>query len=137
MSGLAGHSGWRWIFIIEGTLTCVLGVLGYFLIVEFPEDAMKSWKFLKEDELKVMVDRVERDRGDNVTPPFHLRSFLQPARDWKIWFFAANLGLASLVSYSSSYQLPVILLNGLGFSEVQAQCLTAPVRIFEIKQLNV
>jgi len=30
MDGLADYSGWRWIFIMEGILTCVVGIIGYF-----------------------------------------------------------------------------------------------------------
>jgi len=36
MDGIAGYRGWRWIFIIEGVITCVLGIAGYFALVDFP-----------------------------------------------------------------------------------------------------
>ena len=36
MDGVAGYRGWRWIFIIEGIITCLLGLGGYFLLVDFP-----------------------------------------------------------------------------------------------------
>ena len=39
MDGIQGHSGWRWIFIIEGLLTVVVGILTDFLLIDFPEDA--------------------------------------------------------------------------------------------------
>lgn len=37
MAGLAGKPGWAWIFIIEGLITIVVGVLAYFVIVDTPE----------------------------------------------------------------------------------------------------
>ncbi len=39
MDGIQGHSGWRWIFILEGLLTMVVGILTAFLLIDFPEDA--------------------------------------------------------------------------------------------------
>jgi sugar phosphate permease len=127
MNGLAGKAGWRWIFIMEGTITCAMGVASYFLVVDFPEKALDSWKFLKEDELKIIIDRVDRDSRDVTLPPFHLGSYLRNALDWKVYFYAANFGLTSLVSYAVAYFLPIVLLDGLHFSTAAAQCLSAPV----------
>lgn len=31
-----GLSGWRWIFIMQGVITCLLGLAAYVLIVDFP-----------------------------------------------------------------------------------------------------
>ena len=39
MNGIQGHSGWRWIFILEGLFTMVVGMLTAFLLTDFPEDA--------------------------------------------------------------------------------------------------
>ena len=47
MNGLAGKTGWRWIFIIEGILTCVIGVGAYIFLVPFPDaGAEKAWGVL-------------------------------------------------------------------------------------------
>jgi hypothetical protein len=146
MDGIAGREGWRWIFIIEGIITvamgenilfypviCILiiniGLIAFFFLVDFPEKAMNSWRFLNEDDLKVIVDRVERDRSDVVAPPFNLREYLKNALDWKVYLFAANFGLTSVVTYAASYFLPIVLLDGLHFSVAAAQCLSTPVSI--------
>jgi MFS family permease len=129
MDGVGGHAGWRWIFIMEGIITIAFGLVAYFLIVDFPEDAHKSWKFLRDDEIKIVVDRINRDRMDVETPPFKLGAYLKNGLDWKIWFFAANFGLTSVVTYAAAYFLPLVLRQGLGFSEAAAQCLSTPVRI--------
>ncbi|KAJ5819273.1 retrograde regulation protein 2 [Penicillium riverlandense] len=126
MKGVGGHAGWRWIFILEGTITVAFGLVAYFLIVDFPEDAHKSWKFLKEDEIQTVIDRINRDRQDVVTSPFKLGSYLKNALDWKIWFYAANFGLTSVVTYASAYFLPIVLQEGLGFSEAASECLSTP-----------
>lgn len=135
MDGVGGHAGWRWIFIMEGIITCVLGVVSYFLIVDFPEEAHKSWKFLNEDEMKVVIDRINRDRRDVQTPPFKMVPYLKNGLDWKIWLYAANFGLTSVVTYAAAYFLPIVLRQGLGFSEAAAQCLSTPVR--QLKYLSL
>ena len=132
MDGVGGHAGWRWIFLLEGIITIAFGFAAYFLIVDFPEDAKKSWKFLTEDEIKTVIDRINRDRQDVGTSPFNLGSYLKNALDWKIWFFAANFGLTSLVTYAAAYFLPIVLREGLGFSEAASNCLSTPVRLSSV-----
>jgi MFS family permease len=127
MDGLGGEAGWRWIFIMEGILTVIIAVLGYMFLVDFPEDAKNSWKFLKDDEIQIMIDRVDRDRGDAHLTPFNIRHYLKQGLDWKIWLFASNFGLSAVVTYSVAYFLPIILREGLKFSLVKSQCLSAPV----------
>ncbi len=50
MAGIAGLNGWRWIFIIEGIMTVLLGIAGYWLLVDFPDSKRKTWSFLGERE---------------------------------------------------------------------------------------
>ena len=111
-------------------MTIIIAVIGYIFLVDFPEEAHKSLLFLKDDEIQLMIDRVDRDRGDAHITPFHFWNYLAQGKDWKIWFFAANFGFAGLVTYSVSYFLPIILRETLGFSVVKAQCLTAPCYAF-------
>ena len=114
MNGLAHKTGWRWIFIMEGIvsptmtslplfvpthpnrcsrslspqLSCLVAIVGAFLLVDFPEKAHKSWKFLTEAECAYIIRRVNKDRGDAFLEPFTLGRFLRPALDFKIWGFA-------------------------------------------------
>lgn len=59
MDGLRGYHGWRWIFILEGTLTCLTAIFFWFILPDFPEDA----KWLKEDERAYVKARLEVDQG--------------------------------------------------------------------------
>jgi hypothetical protein len=57
---LDGHenlTGWRWIFIIEGVLTCALGISGYWLLIDFPDSNRKSWSFLGHRERQWIIAR--------------------------------------------------------------------------------
>jgi hypothetical protein len=137
MDGIAGHAGWRWIFIWEGIITAIIAITGFIFLVDFPEDAHKTKFFLHDEEIKIMVDRVDRDRGDAHVTEFNIWSYLAEAKDWKCWCFATNFGLAGLVTYSASYFLPIILRESLGFDVAKAQCLTAPVSVVDSKQVVV
>ena len=33
---MPGIAGWRWIFILQGVITCVVALIGFVTIVDFP-----------------------------------------------------------------------------------------------------
>ena len=127
-----GHEGWRWIFIMEGIMTVLIAIIAYIFLADFPEDAHKTKWFLSSDEIQLVIDRVERDRSDAHVTPFSMKIYFSQARDWKVWCFATNFGLAGLVSYSVSYFLPTILRTSLNFSLVMSLCMTAPCFAFSL-----
>ena len=104
MDGLSGLSGWRWIFIIEGVLTCVLAIGAWFIIVDFPEDSPQSWRFLNEAEATFVVARIEQDRSDTFPDDFSWGRYLRNALDSKVWAFA---WLYMLVSFLKSRVAPI------------------------------
>ncbi|BCS23773.1 uncharacterized protein APUU_40217A [Aspergillus puulaauensis] len=130
MDGIQGHAGWRWIFIIEGVLTVAIGLLGVILIVDFPEDARRTRWFLTDAEIDIMIDRVDKDRGDAHVTPFVLKEYLKYALEWQGWLLAVNFLMSAIVIYAVSYFLPIVLRQGLGFDVAKAQTLTAPCFLF-------
>ncbi|KAH8728444.1 phthalate transporter-like protein [Phaeosphaeriaceae sp. PMI808] len=126
LQGREGLAGWRWIFIIEGAMTCFLGILGYWALVDFPDKAHKSWNFLNEREVKFIIDRVDRDRGDAKPEPWNLGKFLRGGADIKVWGFAMIFFNTTTVTYALAYFLPIILTENMGFSVGASQCLVAP-----------
>ncbi|KAJ6044904.1 hypothetical protein N7499_007408 [Penicillium canescens] len=126
MDGIAGKSGWEWIFIIEGLLTCVLGIGSYIFLVDFPEQSPKSWKFLNETEASFVIAQIENDRADAIVEPFSMGKYLANGKDSKVWAYAALYMLTTTNSYSIAYFLPIILEKSMHFSVAKAQCLVAP-----------
>ena len=57
MNNVGGYSNWRWIFILEGIVTILIGILAFFLIADFPEQA--SW--LTEEERSRVLVRTGQD----------------------------------------------------------------------------
>jgi len=126
LNGRSGLSGWRWIFVIEGIITCFFGVLSYIVIVDFPELSPKSWHFLNQKEADFIVARIEHDRNDIEAEPFKLSAYLRSAMDSKVWCFSLLYMFTTTNSYAIAYFLPIILRDGMGFDVAKAQCLVAP-----------
>ncbi|KAK0963049.1 hypothetical protein LTR91_019176 [Friedmanniomyces endolithicus] len=127
---LPGIAGWRWIFILQGLMTVIVGIIGAFTIADFPEKAAKrsglSLSFLTEKEAAYVVARIEKDRHDAIPEDFNLGNYLRCAADLKVWGFGALFGLTTTVTYAIAYFLPIILQEGMGFDVAEAQCLIAP-----------
>ncbi|KAI3401935.1 hypothetical protein diail_6495 [Diaporthe ilicicola] len=51
MDGVGGYEGWRWIFIIEGLMTVVIGVITTFFMIDLPSS---STRWLTPDELRFL-----------------------------------------------------------------------------------
>ena len=95
MDGAAGLANWRWLFIIEGIPTVLLGVLCYFVIVNRPADA--AWlsateKSALEAELASETSQTGKPKFDRIKAVFGQRSLY------------ALLGM-SFATYSSSVGL--------------------------------
>lgn len=126
MDGLSGLTGWRWIFIVQGALTCVLGIAGYWLIVDFPDSSRTSWSFLGARERAWIVARVNADRGDATPEAFAAGKFFRAGLDWKIWCYALMFFNTTTITYALAYFLPIILNESLGFSVGESQLLVVP-----------
>lgn len=59
MSGDRGYSGWRWVFIIEGCITCVAAFILFFCMPDFPEDV----KWLTDEEREFVRAKLAKDVG--------------------------------------------------------------------------
>ncbi|KAK8003824.1 hypothetical protein PG989_003543 [Apiospora arundinis] len=132
LGGRAGLAGWRWMFLVQGLISCVLGIVTYFWIVDFPENAHRSLWFLTADEQELAVRRIQDDRRDVEADPFAWRKVLRHAADPKVYGFAVLFFLLNLVSTSLSYFLPIILRNGMGFSEDASILLSAPPYYYSV-----
>ena len=65
MDGVRGYSSWRWVFILEGIATMVIGVCAYFFVADFPIDV--SWLSAQEKEFVIARARTE-DRAESDSP---------------------------------------------------------------------
>ncbi|KAM0322578.1 hypothetical protein ACHAQA_009425 [Verticillium albo-atrum] len=130
MEGLGNMSGWSWIFIMEGSITCLIGFFGYLFLVGFPDKTQPSRHFLSQEELAWVTSRVNTDRGDVAISSLNLRKFLRGGVDPKVWAFAVIFFNNAMVNFALANFLPIILRRNMGFSIVKSQILVAPPYIF-------
>lgn len=79
---MRGYLGWRWIFILEGALTCLVSFAFFFIIPSFPEDA----KWLSEEERAYVKSRLRMDQGRNaVERAIGVKDVVNVFKDFKIF----------------------------------------------------
>jgi len=74
MDGFLGLAGWRWLFIIEGVPSVLLGFAVYFILPERPKEA----KWLSEEEKTALQKRMDQEHV--VAPPMVKA---RPATKWE------------------------------------------------------
>lgn len=128
MEGVAGIRGWRWIFIMEGIITCTIAIYAFIVLVPFPDKEIKkpSWGFLKKDQVQWVYDSLMKDRGDVEADDFSWARFFAAGKTFACWGFAIIFFFIAVVTYSFAFFLPIILRSSLGFSVAASQCLVAP-----------
>ncbi|KAJ6121764.1 Major facilitator superfamily domain general substrate transporter [Penicillium capsulatum] len=119
LDGRADLTGWRWMYLIQGLISCILGIVTYWWM-------KKSFFFLSKREARVAALRIQYDRADLVPEPFSWGTLLSNFKDLKIYGFACMFFLLNLVSTSLSYFLPIILQSGMGFDSNQSILLSTP-----------
>jgi len=123
MDGIQGFSGWRWILIIEGIPTAVMGVVTFFVLADGPETA---W-YLNEEEKKLCEIRLQREvEATKTAREFHWADVRSCFKDWKVWMFAVSQFGVDTLLYGFSTFLPTIIQSLGTWSTAQVQALTIP-----------
>lgn len=108
MNGIANYEGWRWIFIIEGIATVVMGCLVFFLLPDSPAHAAGRWLTHEEARFLELNNHFERGNKpkEEVSPEekkkekFQWSILFSVFKDWQIYLQA----LVSVLNRSlSSY----------------------------------
>lgn len=122
MSGLRGYAGWRWIFILEGVLTCVVAVLFFFILPSFPEQA--SW--LNEEEKAYVKARLEVEQGKSALErPITLRDVGRVFKDYKVILGGLMYFGMIVPAYGYAFFAPTII-GTYKYSPIQTQLHSVP-----------
>ncbi|KAH6693449.1 major facilitator superfamily domain-containing protein [Plectosphaerella plurivora] len=130
---IANHhpwKGWRWIFIIEGALTTVAGIISWFIIVDFPDSERN--KFLSAEEKAFIKARLAADRGPEEHEQVTMAWVLKTAADWKPWAFSLMYMAGAVGVYAFLFFLPIILRGSLGYSLSMSFVLSTPPSLFSV-----
>ncbi|SMQ56040.1 unnamed protein product [Zymoseptoria tritici ST99CH_3D7] len=122
------QQGWRWIFIVEGIVTVVAGIIAPFFLIEFPERA----RFLDDRQKHIALQRVKVEKSRIAIEHPTAKQTFTMLLDWKLGCYAIQYFIAASSVYSIAFFAPIILREGLGFSYAKAQLLSSPPYVFTI-----
>lgn len=121
MDGARGIRGWRWLFILEGLGSVVIGLVVMFVMPDYPTSHSR---FLTDDERELACTRLAID-GMGLTQAAHERTseweaLKMTARDWRTWSLCL-LFMLGTGAQTIQYFLPSIV-ETLGWEGHEAQC---------------
>ncbi|KAJ3892784.1 MFS general substrate transporter [Lentinula edodes] len=127
MENVKGIRGWRWLYIIEGSITVAFGLLLPFILADYPSST--NWlsdreRVIAQGRLVTDVGIIDNPENDEKSGSGIMRGVLMAISDIKVWalafmYFTYIMGL-SFASY-----MPTITAT-LGFSTTITLLLTFP-----------
>lgn len=88
MDGVGNYAGWRWIFILEGILTVLVGVVAPFTMYDFPETA----SFLTDAEREYVIHALRTQTSGEARQEvveeeakFRIKYVVDAMTDWQIY----------------------------------------------------
>ena len=122
MDGVGGYEGWRWIFILEGVVTVVLGLMTFFLLIDTPE-LSHGWLDAQEIRFLQLQGFIKQggrfnagaDENRHVSKDVWLC-----ITNYKLWLLAFVQFAQSATSYGTKFNLPTIT-RAMGYRGSQAQ----------------
>lgn len=108
MHGVGNLEGWRWIFILEGILTVVLGVACFFLLIDTPALSERWFEpdEIRYHELSMLIKQGGRVQEDN---GFRTRDLKKVLANWRIYVLSYLLLCQTALSYDEWFLSPFAL----------------------------
>ncbi|KAG5803729.1 hypothetical protein H9Q74_011683 [Fusarium xylarioides] len=110
LEGARGMAGWQWLFILEGAGSFVAAIIAFFVLPDFPGQKTGAMKWLlSDDEQKVAVERINRDRV-SLPDADHgvFAGMMMAVKDLRTWVFVIML-TANHSAYGFNSFFPTIV----------------------------
>ncbi len=98
-----GFKNWQWLFIVQGILTVLVGIVAYFVLVSRPDDA--KWLSLEEKNLLNQALTLDRE----ISAETELTGNDNVFRDWRVWRFVFIYFSIQMSVYGILFYLPTKL----------------------------
>lgn len=93
LDGVNGHAAWQWIFIIDGIISIVIGIIGFYMIPGTPQDCYSI--FLTDEEIRIARRRMKSDQKD-AKPRENVVKYFFNKNIWKKIFSSWHFYVLSL-----------------------------------------
>jgi MFS family permease len=127
-SGLDGAHGvpaWKWLFIIEGSITVFVALLAILILPDFPQNT----RWLSEEERQIAVFRLQEYSGSRDTERGSLLHGVRLAfLDYKVWLLALVIITKTSAGAVTSF-IPT-LVKTFGYGKIETLLLVAPPYAF-------
>ncbi|KAF1916730.1 major facilitator superfamily domain-containing protein [Ampelomyces quisqualis] len=120
LGDVAGISGWKWLFILQGAVTFAIAVVGFFMLPDFPHN---TW-WLTQEERDLATNRMALDTVGNKGQTSVWAGFRQAGSDPMVWLFAAMAHMHLAANGFKNF-FPTVV-KTLGFSQLITLVLTCP-----------
>lgn len=121
MDGLRGLTGWQWLFVIEGSFTALVAVLGFWLLPNTPDDTF----WLNDEERKLIRARIEGDKiSDALSKSSAWEGLKEAFKDKRTWLFCF-MQMFHLSACSFNAFFPTVA-KTLGYNNTVTLLLTCP-----------
>jgi len=126
MGGIMGLPGWKWLFLITGFPSVLMGIVTLFFLTDKPESA----KWLAAEEKSWLITEVERERAKAATEKASVKLFSRettgPLILLSLLYFSLTLGM-----YGFQLWLPKIIKGFGGLTDGQTALVTVLPAIFQ------
>ncbi|KAJ5770458.1 uncharacterized protein N7511_002509 [Penicillium nucicola] len=131
LKGKRGMSAWQWLYVIEGSITCAIGLAICFILPDFPE----TWKLLSPEMRKVAQRRLAIEAGeadvDEKGGANQIRGLKLAMTDIKTYAFAiAYMCITGAAGFQNFF--PTLIKNSVHYDQTISLVLVAPPYIFMV-----
>ncbi|OZJ05184.1 hypothetical protein BZG36_02208 [Bifiguratus adelaidae] len=126
MNGVLGLSSWRWLFIIDASITLLLSTVGFLLLPDYPNNT----KWLTQEQRELAVARLAKQGRSSTRKSLNLAVFRTIFSSWQVYAFVAAWMLGHAAS-EGPHQLGIVA-KKVGFDAVTANLLTSPLTLIDM-----
>ncbi|CZR50886.1 related to permease of the major facilitator superfamily [Phialocephala subalpina] len=125
LNGARGIASWRWLFIIEGSITVFVSICAAFIIPDFPH----TTRWLSQEERAIATKRLQHTSGSHDTERGPLFGGIKMAvLDYKVWLLALIIITKTSAGAVTSF-IPTLVAT-FHYNKVQTLLLVAPPYVF-------